>query len=355
MSKKVKMTLYAEPGVGKSTFAAGAPNPFFICTDGNFEWLDLPDENHVQVLSWAQAVKVFNDIEKGEYDQFDTIVIDLIEDLFRWCEAEWCKRHKLEHVGDLDFGKGYDMVNKEFLLEIEKLFAVDKHIILLTHAYSKEEKGRGGITKTRFFPSNNIRDKVWLKIEGKSRYFLRAFTKTEGDEDGKLVTVRLLSLTKKEEDVISIARGLDESTCPPDVELNWNAFTSVVGLNNEPATKKTVAKPATKKTVAPPVMEEAVEEAPVVEDDSADVPYVDATPAVEEKPVEVAKPARPTMPRRKPVTVTVEDDTPAEPVKAAEPAKEAAPVKEAAPKASNAQEDKLASIKAKLAALKASK
>ena len=52
MKKHIKMVLYAEPGVGKSTFASKAPNPYFITTDGNFEWLDLPDKNHKQVFSW---------------------------------------------------------------------------------------------------------------------------------------------------------------------------------------------------------------------------------------------------------------------------------------------------------------
>ena len=38
-TKRVKMVLYGEPGVGKSVFAAKAPKPFFICTDGNYAWL----------------------------------------------------------------------------------------------------------------------------------------------------------------------------------------------------------------------------------------------------------------------------------------------------------------------------
>ena len=38
--KRIKMLLYGEPGVGKSVFALKAPKPFFVCTDGNYEWLD---------------------------------------------------------------------------------------------------------------------------------------------------------------------------------------------------------------------------------------------------------------------------------------------------------------------------
>lgn len=351
MAKKIKMVLYAEPGVGKSTFASKAPNPFFICTDGNFEWLNLPDENHEQVLSWNQATKIFSDIAKGEYDQFDTIVIDLIEDLFRWCEVEWCKRHKLEHVGDLDFGKGYDMVNKEFLNEIEKLFAVDKHIILLTHAYSKEEKGRGGITKTKYYPSNYIRDKVWVKIEGKTRYFLRAFTKTESNEEGRAITSRLLSLTKKEEEVISVARGLDESVVPSDIELDWNAFTSVIGITDEPSKKVNVNK-SIKSEISK--VKENNEESLNVDNQ---VSEKNTTEEVDEP--EIKKSIRGRKPATKvnseseiktETTTTVETETKTESKTESENSDEIV-IKPSKP-INSSQEDKLASIKAKLAAIK---
>ena len=56
------MALYAEPGVGKSVFASKFPKPFFVTTDGNYEWLiDFgADPNaHQRVSSWAEAKKLF--------------------------------------------------------------------------------------------------------------------------------------------------------------------------------------------------------------------------------------------------------------------------------------------------------
>ena len=40
MARFIKMAIYGEPGVGKSTFAAKAPRPYFITTDGNYEYLE---------------------------------------------------------------------------------------------------------------------------------------------------------------------------------------------------------------------------------------------------------------------------------------------------------------------------
>ena len=72
--KQVKMMLYGDPGVGKSTFALGFPKPYFITTDGNYEWLEdfgAKEEDHTQVDSWEQAKKVF----ALDFEGYDTIVI----------------------------------------------------------------------------------------------------------------------------------------------------------------------------------------------------------------------------------------------------------------------------------------
>ena len=60
--KRIKMLLYGEPGVGKSTFAVKAPKPYFITTDGNYEFLEefgADPEAHTQVSSWSEAKKLF--------------------------------------------------------------------------------------------------------------------------------------------------------------------------------------------------------------------------------------------------------------------------------------------------------
>ena len=64
MGKKIKMVLYGEPGVGKSVFASKAPHPFFVTTDGNYEWLEdfgAKEEDHIQ----STSSKIFEIIQKN--------------------------------------------------------------------------------------------------------------------------------------------------------------------------------------------------------------------------------------------------------------------------------------------------
>ena len=232
--KSVKMVLYGEPGVGKSVFASKAPNPFFICTDGNYEWLEefgADPEAHVNVNSWSEAKQVFEKLNTEEYDKYQTIVLDLTEDFFKWCEQEYCIRNKIDHLSDLAYGKAYDATRNEFFIEICKLFAMSKHVILLMHGITTVVKDRRGVEHTKYTPSSRIPDKVLDMIEGRTRYFLRCYLKDEELEDGTLLKKRYLSLIPKP-DEFGIVRGIDENSVPHDIPLEWSEFAKYIGLNN---------------------------------------------------------------------------------------------------------------------------
>lgn len=240
MKKKVKMVLYGAPGVGKSTFASKAPNPLFICSDGNFEWLGLPEENGIEVSSWKEVKELF--ANKELLAKYETIVLDLTEDLFKWCEAEFVQKNKLEHVGDLGFGKGYQITRDNFFIEISKLIAMDKNVIMIMHETTVVEKDRRGVEHTKHFPSSRMPDKVYDMIEGRVRYFLRCYTREEEIDEGRFIKKRLLSLVPKPNE-FGIARGLDESTIHEDIPLDWDEFIKAIGLNDEKPKKKVNEQP----------------------------------------------------------------------------------------------------------------
>lgn len=238
--KRLKMVLYGEPGVGKSVFASKAPKPFFITTDGNYEWLEEfgADPNaYVQVSSWKEAKKAF----ERDFSNYETIVVDLTEDLFKWCEHEYCVKNKLEHVSDVGYGKGYDTTRNEFFIEICKLIGLDKHIIFIMHGLVFTEKDRRGVEHTKYAPSNRIPDKLLDMIEGRVRYFLRCYVKAEEAEDKTLIKKRYLSLIPKENE-FGIIRGVDENKVPHDIPLDFEIFAEIIGLNSKVENKKPIKK-----------------------------------------------------------------------------------------------------------------
>lgn len=263
--KTIKMALYGEPGVGKSTFACHAPKPFFVTTDGNYEWLEefgAKEEDHKQVYSWDEAKKVFKAIATPAYDKYQTIVIDLAEDLLKWNEAEFCTKSRIEHMSDLPFGKSYDITRNDYFLEICKLFALPKNVILIMHGGSYVQKDRRGVEHTKHGPTSRMPEKVVDMIEGRTRYFLRCYVKGEEQSDGTIIKKRYLSLIPKENEY-GIARGLDENKVPHDIELDWNVFAKIIGLDQhvevkiEPAKQEIKIEPA-KQEIEPQQIEELV-------------------------------------------------------------------------------------------------
>ncbi len=345
--KRIRMLLYGEPGVGKSVFASKAPKPFFITTDGNYEWLEdfgADPKAHAQVSSWAEAKAAF----AQPYDDYETIVVDLLEDMFKWCEYEFCTRTKIEHISDVGYGKGYDITRNEFFLEISKLLGKDKNIILITHGITFVTKDRRGVEHTKYAPSNRIPDKVLDMIEGRLRYCLRCYLKAEEQSDGTILKKRYLSVVPKENE-FGIARGLDEDKVPHDIELEFSEFAKVIGLEQDIAEEKKAKtfkeklneslgipnpkKKEEKKEVKPvPLLEVKIEE-PIKEPDitivAASVKPEEIVEKTEELPFEPDN--KPEVKEQKVEQQKVEQPVEQKPI-------------------SNI--DKLAAIKAKLAALK---
>ena len=374
--KRIKMLLYGEPGVGKSVFALKAPKPFFVCTDGNYEWLDEfgADPNaHKNVSSWADM----KDVLESDFDGYETVVVDLLEDGFKWCEQEYCVRNKIEHVSDVGYGKAYDATRNEFFITISKLLSMDKHVILICHGITFTTKDRRGVEHTRYAPSSRIPDKVLDMIEGRVRYCLRCYTAAEEEPDGKITKKRFLSLVPKENE-FGIIRGVDENAIPHDIPLDFDEFAKAIKLNLDiPAPTKTSAPAQTKQKPAKaepapapaPAEETKPEETSAPEtaaplDMKAKLAALKAKKANLDNATQAAPVAEPqpapkqetpvatgdvtTLPD---VEVKVSEDAPYEDnnipqTPAAEPAQETVTVQ---------PDDKLAAIKAKLAAMKAKK
>lgn len=330
--KKIKALIYGEPGVGKSVFACQFPNPFFLTTDGNYEWLEdfgAKPEAHHRVDSWADFVEFVNN---NSFDGYDTVVVDLLEDLFKWGEHEFVTKNRLDHVSDAGYGKGYDITRNGFFIEITKLLNKDKHVVLLMHEVVITTKDRRGVEKHSYKPSGRLPDKVLDMIEGRLRFVLRAYFQ-DVDVDGRLVQKRMLSLIPKSNEY-GIIRGVNTDALPEDIPLSVAELFNV--LNNykvefkrdrvtliEPKQKDKVdetAKSSRRGKSTQEVKEETIE---VVEDIKEEVKEETKHVEVKEEKHEVVK---------EEAKQEVQEKTTEEPI---------------------SKEDKMAAIKAKLAAIKA--
>lgn len=175
INKKV-IWIYGAPFSGKTFLANKFPDPLMLNTDGNIKFVDAPAlaiKNEITMSGKAKSVKLAWDVFKEAVDElekkqntFKTLVIDLLEDVYEACRTYKYKELGVEHESDAGFGKGYDIIRKEFLDMLKRLCSLDyENIILISHEdTSKSFTTRGGSAITTYRP--NIQEKLASKIAG---------------------------------------------------------------------------------------------------------------------------------------------------------------------------------------------
>lgn len=175
VNKKV-IWMFGLPFSGKTYLANKFADPLMLNTDGNIKFVDAPyiaikDQVTVEGRitkrkpAWEVFKEVVEELEKKQND-FKTIVVDLLEDTYEHCRAYKYAEMGVEHESDAGFGKGYDIIRKEFLDTVKRLTNLDyENIILISHEdSSKNITRRSGESTTTIRP--NIQEKLASKIAG---------------------------------------------------------------------------------------------------------------------------------------------------------------------------------------------
>lgn len=183
INKKV-MWLYGAPFSGKTYLLNTFPDVLMLNTDGNIKFVDAPyveikdtQEGRVPEFAWEKFKKVISELAMYNTD-FKTIGLDLVEDIYNQCRQYVLHREGLVHESDAGFGKGWSLVDDEFLNTIGKLISLDYNFVLLSHEAKVDVNKKTGDKVTSIVP--NLRDKIAYKLAGKMDFVGRFVA--EGDE-----------------------------------------------------------------------------------------------------------------------------------------------------------------------------
>lgn len=239
------MWIYGVPFCGKTTFANAFPTPLMLNTDGNIKFVDAPyirikddvkQEGRMtkRTLAWQVFKDVIDELEKKD-NEFKTIVVDLVEDLYEYCRLYMYDQMGIKHESDDSF-KAWDMVRGEFLNTLKRLMALEyENIILISHEdTSKDITKKGGDKITAIKP--NMQDKVALKVAGMVDIVARIVA--DGD-------VRTFNFKSNE----VIFGGGRLKTDAKDIPLDVNALFAVYDEANKNAVRKAQGKAGTQEKV----------------------------------------------------------------------------------------------------------
>lgn len=138
--KPFRVVAYAPEGIGKSTFAAGAPEPIFLDAEGGTSHLDVA--RFATPESWADVLDAVTTLRTEEHG-YKTLVIDTLDAIEPLLWAHLCSEsgvRSIEEVGG-GYGKGYVAAVdgwRRLLASLEHLQRTrSMHIILLAHSQVK--------------------------------------------------------------------------------------------------------------------------------------------------------------------------------------------------------------------------
>lgn len=131
----LKVLVYGQPGLGKTTFALSAPNPVLLDFDNGVHRVKPEHQTAtLQVTSWDDVIETIPELKP-----FRTIIIDTAGKMLDFLSAYLIKKNpKLGKSNGALSLQGYGERKAEFNAFLKQLSSMGKHIIFVAH--EKEEK-----------------------------------------------------------------------------------------------------------------------------------------------------------------------------------------------------------------------
>lgn len=233
--------VYGKNKYGKSSWCSQADSALFLATE--------PGLNHLEVYqqpigSWDELLVAAKELADGKH-AFRTVVIDTVDNAYRMCAEHVCQKFKIEHESDLEYGKGYALVNGEFHRVLNKLALLPYGLFLVSHSQEKEIETRTGKI-VRTVPT--LPDKARKLVLGLVDMILFCDLEPTTDADGKTAYRRVLR-TKPS---TLYDAGDRTGRLPEVIDLDFAAFVTAFAQGAPRAAAAATTAPASSPPASPP-------------------------------------------------------------------------------------------------------
>lgn len=136
----LKVVIYGQEGVGKSTLAASFPGAVFIDCEGSTSRMNvrrLPKPTSWQMFTDEFEYILANAAAKG----YQTAIVDTFDWAERFALEALCTEHKVSGIEGMNYGKGWEYEKEmigRFLDRTDRLIAAGINVVLLCHAITRK-------------------------------------------------------------------------------------------------------------------------------------------------------------------------------------------------------------------------
>lgn len=135
MPTTIKMMVYGQAGMGKTTFALSAEKPLLLDFDNGVKRVNvdhLKGVDVVQVKNWGEIVELLGSNATKELQDYTTIVVDTVGKMMDYIITYVCA-DKIPQVRD------WNRVNQQFGWFTRRLSEINKHIVFVAHRDTRKE------------------------------------------------------------------------------------------------------------------------------------------------------------------------------------------------------------------------
>lgn len=129
------------------------PKPLLLATEAGYH--ALVGVRPVDILSWTDFKQVCRQLKKPEAKAaYETIILDTITLLYRMCEKYILQREGISQIGDISYGRGWDMLKEEFEDTLRELTQLGYALVFIAHSKNRatEYTDENGAPLTAYAP-----------------------------------------------------------------------------------------------------------------------------------------------------------------------------------------------------------
>jgi len=170
--------IYGAPKAGKSTFCSNFPKALFIATEPGLKFLEV---YQVTPTRWEHVQVIVKNLILQKPREFDTVIIDIIDNAWQMCEEYVCKSLGITHVSEADYGKAYHKTRNEFMRVVRGLTQNGYGLVLVSHTDTKDRTVKEGVTeRTLAYTDTTLGSTARKAIHGMCDMIFYCFQDTTG-------------------------------------------------------------------------------------------------------------------------------------------------------------------------------
>ena len=210
--------LYGGWKTGKTTTAVKFPKHFLLAFEKGYS--AIPGAMAQPINSWSEFRQVLRQLKDDKAkEMFETIIIDTADIAYDYCTKYICSNNNVDAVGDIPYGKGYGLVEKEFDECLRQIVQLGYGLVIISHETDKTFKNENGTEYNKIVPTldkraNNVLARMCDII---------GYTRSIPDESGHERVVMFMRGTSRYE------AGSRFKYTPDYIDLSYENLVKAIG------------------------------------------------------------------------------------------------------------------------------